>query len=61
MSTELSINFLGIRMDSRKAEGMRFTINMSARTCGMLSGVMVLGSQSPDGGVELLSSAGPTP
>jgi hypothetical protein len=47
MSTELSINFLGIRMDSRKAEGM-------------LSGVL-LGSQSPDGGVELLSSAGPTP
>jgi hypothetical protein len=60
MSTELSINFLGIRMDSRKAEGMRFTINMSVRTCGMLSGVL-LGSQSPDGGVELLSSAGPTP
>jgi alkyl sulfatase BDS1-like metallo-beta-lactamase superfamily hydrolase len=27
MSTELFLNFLGIRMDSRKAEGMRFTIN----------------------------------
>ena len=25
MSTELFLNFLGIRMDSRKAEGMRFT------------------------------------
>ena len=28
MSTELFLNFLGIRMDSRKAEGMRFTINI---------------------------------
>lgn len=28
MSTELFHNFLGIRMDSRKAEGMRFTINL---------------------------------
>jgi alkyl sulfatase BDS1-like metallo-beta-lactamase superfamily hydrolase len=27
MSTELFLNFLGIRMDSRKAEGMRFTID----------------------------------
>jgi alkyl sulfatase BDS1-like metallo-beta-lactamase superfamily hydrolase len=25
---ELFLNFLGIRMDSRKAEGMRFTINL---------------------------------
>jgi len=28
MSTELFLNFLGIHMDSRKAEGMRFTINL---------------------------------
>jgi alkyl sulfatase BDS1-like metallo-beta-lactamase superfamily hydrolase len=28
MSTEMFLNFLGIRMDSRKAEGMRFTINL---------------------------------
>ncbi len=28
MSTELFLNFLGIRMDSREAEGMRFTINL---------------------------------
>lgn len=28
MSTELFLNFLGIRMDSRKAEGMKFTINL---------------------------------
>ncbi|MHC5111556.1 MAG: alkyl/aryl-sulfatase [Planctomycetota bacterium] len=28
MSTELFLNFLGIRMDSTKAEGMRFTINL---------------------------------
>lgn len=28
MSTELFLNFIGIRMDSRKAEGMRFTINL---------------------------------
>jgi alkyl sulfatase BDS1-like metallo-beta-lactamase superfamily hydrolase len=28
MSTELFLNFLGIRMDSRKAEDMRFTINL---------------------------------
>ena len=28
MSTELFLNFLGIRMDSPKAEGMRFTINL---------------------------------
>ncbi len=28
MSTELFLNFLGIRMDSHKAEGMRFTINL---------------------------------
>jgi len=28
MSTELFLNFLGIRMDSRGAEGMRFTINL---------------------------------
>jgi len=28
MSTELFLNFLGIRMDSSKADGMRFTINL---------------------------------
>jgi alkyl sulfatase BDS1-like metallo-beta-lactamase superfamily hydrolase len=28
MSTKLFLNFLGIRMDSRKAEGMRFTMNL---------------------------------
>lgn len=28
MSTELFLNFLGIRMDSRKAEGLRFIINL---------------------------------
>jgi alkyl sulfatase BDS1-like metallo-beta-lactamase superfamily hydrolase len=28
MSTELFLNFLGIRIDARKAEGMRFTINL---------------------------------
>jgi alkyl sulfatase BDS1-like metallo-beta-lactamase superfamily hydrolase len=28
MSTELFLNFLGVRMDSRKAEGLRFTINL---------------------------------
>jgi len=28
MSTELFLNFLGIRMDGRKAEGLRFTINL---------------------------------
>ena len=28
MSTELFLNFLAIRMDSRKAEGMRFTLNL---------------------------------
>jgi alkyl sulfatase BDS1-like metallo-beta-lactamase superfamily hydrolase len=28
MSTELFLNFLGIRMDSVKAEGMRFTVNL---------------------------------
>ena len=28
MSTELFLDFLGIRMDSRLAEGMRFTINL---------------------------------
>jgi alkyl sulfatase BDS1-like metallo-beta-lactamase superfamily hydrolase len=28
MSTELFLNFLGIKMDSRKAEDMRFTINL---------------------------------
>ncbi|MHA3978414.1 alkyl/aryl-sulfatase [Halovulum sp. GXIMD14794] len=28
MSTELFLNFLGIKMDSRKAEGLRFTINL---------------------------------
>lgn len=28
MTTELFLNFLGIRMDSRQAEGMRFTINL---------------------------------
>ena len=28
MSTELFLNFLGIRMDSRKAEGMKFTMNL---------------------------------
>lgn len=28
MSTELFLNFLGIRMDGRKAEGMRFTMNL---------------------------------
>jgi alkyl sulfatase BDS1-like metallo-beta-lactamase superfamily hydrolase len=28
MSTELFLNFLGIRMDSAKADGLRFTINL---------------------------------
>ena len=28
MSTELFLNFLAIRMDSRKAEGLRFTMNL---------------------------------
>ena len=28
MSTELFLDFLGIRMDSRKAEGMKFTMNL---------------------------------
>ena len=28
MDTELFLNFLGIRMDGRKAEGLRFTINL---------------------------------
>ena len=28
MTTELVLNFLGIRMDSRRAEGLRFTINL---------------------------------
>lgn len=28
MSTELFLNFLGIRMDARKADGLRFTINL---------------------------------
>ncbi len=28
MSTELFLNFLGIKMDSRKVEGLRFTINL---------------------------------
>jgi len=28
MTTESFLNFLGIRMDSRKAEGMRFTVNL---------------------------------
>ncbi len=28
MSTEMFLNFLGIRMDSRKAEGLRFTLNL---------------------------------
>lgn len=28
MPTELFLNFLGIRMDSRRAEGLRFTINL---------------------------------
>ena len=28
MTTELFLNFLGIGMDSRKAEGMRFTLNL---------------------------------
>jgi alkyl sulfatase BDS1-like metallo-beta-lactamase superfamily hydrolase len=28
MSTELFLDFLAIRMDSRKAEGMRFTMNL---------------------------------
>ena len=29
MSTQLFLNFLAIRMDSRKAEGMRFTVNLT--------------------------------
>ena len=28
MTTELFLDFLGVRMDSRKAEGMRFTVNL---------------------------------
>jgi alkyl sulfatase BDS1-like metallo-beta-lactamase superfamily hydrolase len=28
MTTELFLDFLGIRMDSRKAEGLRFTMNL---------------------------------
>jgi alkyl sulfatase BDS1-like metallo-beta-lactamase superfamily hydrolase len=29
MSTELFLDFLGIRMDSKKAEGLEFTINLA--------------------------------
>jgi alkyl sulfatase BDS1-like metallo-beta-lactamase superfamily hydrolase len=29
MTTELFLNFLGIRMDARKAEGLRFTMNLA--------------------------------
>jgi alkyl sulfatase BDS1-like metallo-beta-lactamase superfamily hydrolase len=32
MSTELFLNFFGIRMDSRKAEGIEFTINLVTPT-----------------------------
>ena len=28
MSTELFLDFIGIRMDSKKAEGMAFTMNL---------------------------------
>ena len=28
MSTELFLDFLGVKMDSQKADGMRFTINL---------------------------------
>jgi alkyl sulfatase BDS1-like metallo-beta-lactamase superfamily hydrolase len=28
MSTEMWLDFLGMSMDSKKAEGMRFTINL---------------------------------
>jgi alkyl sulfatase BDS1-like metallo-beta-lactamase superfamily hydrolase len=34
MSTELFLNFLGIRLDSRKAEGLRFTINLRTPDTG---------------------------
>ena len=34
MSTDLFLNFLGIRMDSRKAEGLRFTINLATPDTG---------------------------
>jgi alkyl sulfatase BDS1-like metallo-beta-lactamase superfamily hydrolase len=34
MSTELFLDFLGVRMDSRKAEGMQFTINLSTPDTG---------------------------
>jgi alkyl sulfatase BDS1-like metallo-beta-lactamase superfamily hydrolase len=34
MSTELFLNFLGIRMDSRKTEGLRFTMNLMTADTG---------------------------
>ncbi len=34
MSTELFLNFLGIRMDSRRAEGLSFTMNLSTPDTG---------------------------
>ena len=34
MSTELWLNFLGIRMDSTRAEGLRFTINLALPDIG---------------------------
>jgi alkyl sulfatase BDS1-like metallo-beta-lactamase superfamily hydrolase len=34
MSTELFLNFLGIRMDSRKAEGLEFTMNLATPDTG---------------------------
>jgi alkyl sulfatase BDS1-like metallo-beta-lactamase superfamily hydrolase len=34
MSTELFLNFLAIRMDSRKAEGLAFTMNLSTPDTG---------------------------
>ena len=34
MSTELFLNFLGIRLDSRKAEGLRFSINLRTPDTG---------------------------
>jgi len=32
MSTELFLDFIGIRMDSKKAEGLEFSINLVPRT-----------------------------
>ena len=57
MSIELFLNFLGIRIDSRKAEELRFSVNRSDLEQTMM-GAKTLEAQLADGTAKAEGDAG---